>query len=224
MILDKDAISSHMLRLGLGALAHATHHAMYYSMDNDKWSELSVLQAAHAAEILIKARIAQEHPLLIFDKLPKKPREDELLDMDQLYEQGRTIQYNALPDQLWATTGLSIPNRQNFDEFGKIRNSIQHFLPKEGLEYRSLALSFIYDVIDPFINECWGLYAVDYFEDIDGASYLIAALIAHGIYFKVSPKIIGNLEGGETEIEWPSNNAEYKIEIEKRFAEAESEE
>ena len=35
MSLDKNAISSHMRRLGLGALAHATHHAMYYSMDNE---------------------------------------------------------------------------------------------------------------------------------------------------------------------------------------------
>jgi len=218
MTLDKDAISSHMLRLGLGALAHATHHAMYYSMDNDKWSELSVLQAAHAAEILVKARIAQEHPLLIFDKLPKNVASQEFLDVDQLYEQGRTVQYNALPDQLWATTGLTIPNRQAFDEFGKIRNSIQHFIPKEGVAYGTLALKFIYDVIDPFINECWELYAVNHYEDIDGAPYLIAALISSGIYFKVSPDIAGDWKWAE--LEWPAGDHEYKTEMEKRISEA----
>ncbi|MTJ52431.1 hypothetical protein FJR38_07000, partial [Anabaena sp. UHCC 0253] len=32
---------------------------------------MCVVHTAHAAEILLKARIAQEHPLLIFSKLPK---------------------------------------------------------------------------------------------------------------------------------------------------------
>lgn len=222
MILDKEAISSHMLNLGLGALAHATHHAMYYSMDNDKWSELSVLQAAHAAEILIKARIAQEHPLLIFEKLPKNSNNTASLDMEQLYEQGRTVQYNALPDQLWATTGLKIPNRVVFDEFGKIRNSIQHFLPKGGMDYGYLVLNFIYNVIDPFIEKCWGLYASDYYEDVDGAPYLIAALVRQGILFRVSPEIADNWKWAE--IDWPSNDRKYKVEIEKRMLKASIEE
>lgn len=54
-------VPQNMLDLGLGALAHANHHAAYYDETNDKWGELSVLQAAHAAEILVKARIAQVH-------------------------------------------------------------------------------------------------------------------------------------------------------------------
>jgi hypothetical protein len=32
---------------------------------------MCVVHAAHAAEILLKARIAQEHPFLMFSKLPK---------------------------------------------------------------------------------------------------------------------------------------------------------
>jgi len=214
MKLDKDAISSHMRELGLSALAHATHHAMYYSMENRKWSELSVLQAAHAAEILIKARIAQEHPLLIFDKLPNSSNTTTSLEVDQLYDQGRTIQYSALPNQLWATTGLNIPNRQEFDEFGKIRNSIQHFLPKDGVEHNKVALDFIYKVIDPFIHECWGLYAVDFFEDMDGAPYLINALVGNGIYFLVSPEVTDDWIWEE--VEWPLDTPQYKSEMEKR--------
>lgn len=61
-----------MLDLGLGALAHANRHAAYAPMENHRWPELSIIQAAHAAELLIKARIAQEHPLLIFEKLPSR--------------------------------------------------------------------------------------------------------------------------------------------------------
>lgn len=59
-----------MRDLGLGALAHANRQAPYYG-DNPSWPDLAVLQAAHAAALLIKARIAQEHPLLIFEHLPR---------------------------------------------------------------------------------------------------------------------------------------------------------
>ena len=49
-----EGIWKRMLNLGLGALAHANRHAAYCCMENERWSDLSVLQAAHAAEILIK--------------------------------------------------------------------------------------------------------------------------------------------------------------------------
>lgn len=52
------SVHEHMLRLALGALAHANWHAHFKSWDNDCWAELSVLQAAHAGEIFLKARIA----------------------------------------------------------------------------------------------------------------------------------------------------------------------
>src|SRR4051812_23096465 len=99
-------IWQHMRNLGLGALAHANYHAAYLSIDNDRWPELSILQAAHAAELLIKARIAQEHPLLIFDHLPKSANSaGGLLDLEDLFRQGRTIQWSDLPERLWASTG-----------------------------------------------------------------------------------------------------------------------
>jgi uncharacterized membrane protein YgdD (TMEM256/DUF423 family) len=84
--LDKQlrTVHKHMGGLGLGALAHANWHANYHSFENDWWSELSVLQAAHAAEILIKARIAQRHPLLIFEHLPKPPAIKTKLSLEHL--------------------------------------------------------------------------------------------------------------------------------------------
>ena len=57
-----NSIAAHMRALGLGALAHANWHANYMSFTNDYSPELSVVQAAHAGELLIKARIAaREH-------------------------------------------------------------------------------------------------------------------------------------------------------------------
>jgi len=55
--------------LGLGALAHANRLAAYAATENSRAPDLSVLQAAHAAELFIKARIAQERPLLVFELL-----------------------------------------------------------------------------------------------------------------------------------------------------------
>lgn len=44
------SVAENMRELGLGALTHANRHAAYQDIVNDKWAELSVLQAAHAAE------------------------------------------------------------------------------------------------------------------------------------------------------------------------------
>jgi hypothetical protein len=94
-------IWEHIRDLGLGALAHANRHAAYAAMENPRWPELSVLQAAHAAELLIKARIAQEHPLLIFDELPRSARvSGSHLDLKDLFTQGRTLQWSDLPARL----------------------------------------------------------------------------------------------------------------------------
>ena len=51
---------------------------------NDHWPELSVLQAAHAAEFLVKARIAEEHPLLVFERLPAFQKNKGALDLSLL--------------------------------------------------------------------------------------------------------------------------------------------
>jgi hypothetical protein len=80
--------------LGLGALAHANWHANY--AHENRWTpELAVLQAAHAAELLIKARIAEEHPLLVFEKLPRQSQApDGHLDFRD--QSGRPVHIKAL--------------------------------------------------------------------------------------------------------------------------------
>ncbi len=87
----------HMRDLGLHALAHANRHTCYSDPAGPRWSELGVLQAAHAAELLVKARIAQEHPLLIFEQLPRPPDEVADLNLVDLFEHGRAIQWSDLP-------------------------------------------------------------------------------------------------------------------------------
>lgn len=202
-------VHEHMIRLGLGALAHANWHAHYSSMDNDMWTELSVLQAAHAAEILIKARIAQEHPLLIFEKLPKNDRTNGgILSFHDLIEKGRTYQYADLPDRLWATTGVSLPNKESFIEFGYLRNSIQHFSTPTRNNLSQETIEYIFSVIDPFIHDCWGVCAIDYCEDPNAQEYFIPGIISREILFHISPFALEAIESKY--FEWPDVSMEYK--------------
>ncbi len=212
-------IWEHMRDLGLGALAHANRHAAYTDMVHNRWSELSVLQAAHAAEILIKARIAQEHPLLIFDQLPRSTQTTgSLLNLEDLFKSGRTVQWSDLPDRLWAATGIKIPNRARYDSFGKLRNGLQHFGPTPGFDPGTETLEFVFDVIDPFINQCWGLYAIDYDEDSEEYIYLAGILVGREIPFLVSPGAAAEFENWD--VDWSSVDPSYKLKIEQRVIDA----
>lgn len=189
---ELEGIWEHMRDLGLAALAHANRHSAYYDPENSRWSELSILQAAHAAEIIIKARIAQEHPLLIFEEFPKLPKNEDIpLTMLSLFEKGKTAQWSDLPTRLWATTGIKIPNQRSFEDFGKLRNGIQHFSPiPRNIDASKTTLKFVFEVIDPFINDCWGLFAIDYDEDYDSYENFPNTLIRMEIPFLVSQKSV----------------------------------
>jgi len=183
-----NGIWEHIRDLGLGALTHANRHAAYAAMENPRWPELSVVQAAHAAELLVKARIAQEHPLLIFEQLPRFTQaSNATLELEDPFKLGRTVQWNELPDRLWASTGISLHNKEVFDSFGKLRNGIQHFGPPPDRDAGEETLRFIFGVIDPFINRCWELFAIDYDEDYEPYAYFVQALVSREIPFLVSP-------------------------------------
>jgi hypothetical protein len=208
-----------MRDLGLGALAHANRHAAYSAMENDRWPELSVLQAAHAAELLIKARIAQEHPLLIFERLPSSSQASAAhLDLEDLFKQGRTFQWSDLPERLWAATGLSLPGKDRFDAFGKLRNGIQHFAPPPNGDAGGEALRFVFEVIDPFIHDCWGLFAVDYDEDDAPYEYFVGALASREIRFLVSPDAAEQFEYWS--VDWCKVSPAYKAEMLPRVQKA----
>jgi hypothetical protein len=182
-------VAEHMRELGLGSMQHALRLSLYDGMTNDWWGELSVLHAAHAAEILIKARIAQEHPLLIFEQLPK-PSNDRTsaLELHDLFEKGRTVQFGDLPERLWATTGVRLPSPDVFASFGRFRNSIQHFGAPDD-DSRQRTLDFIFGVVDPFIHAEWDLFALDYNEECgyDHYEHILETLVSRNIRPRISP-------------------------------------
>lgn len=191
MDIEIESVSQNILELGLGALAHANRHAAYYD-ENDKWEELSVLQAAHAAELLVKARIAQEHPLLIFVDFPSVSNQ-ETLSLSKLAEDGKTIGWSDLPKVFKPITGCDFIQEDCFKKFGKLRNSLQHLgvFSKRLTTSPSLeTLKFIYSFIDPFINAHWNLCAIDFDEDMDSYEHLPITLINYEIEFIVSSKAV----------------------------------
>ena len=101
-------VSQHMKEFGLHILGRAIYDATFSEMTRPFAHMLSVVHAAHGAEILIKARIAEEHPLLIFKSYPKSNTTKDVLSIKELFKYGRTLMYSDLPEVLWATTGYRI--------------------------------------------------------------------------------------------------------------------
>ncbi|WAF92409.1 hypothetical protein NRZ28_09345 [Aeromonas hydrophila] len=163
-------ISEHILTMGVGVLSQAQRNAFYTSYGYDSRLDegvYGVLQAAHAAELIIKAAIAEQHPLLIFSNLPKSTKEEDgFLSLNDLFESGKTIQYVDLPERLWAATGYKIEAIDLFNKFGKLRNCIQHFATPDR-DLRTETTDFIYKVVDPILGHFWNKYAIEYV-DLDG--------------------------------------------------------
>jgi hypothetical protein len=109
---------------------------------------------------------------------------------------------------------LVLPNKERFDRFGKLRNGIQHFGPPPGRDASDETLRFVFEVIDPFVNSCWGLFAVYYDEDHEPYVYFVNALVSREIMFLISPGAAATFD--EWEVDWTEVTLEYKEQIEAR--------
>lgn len=166
MTFDLRTVSGNMREFGCHTIGRAIYDSVFNEMGRPYVHAMSVNLAAHAAEILIKARIAEEHPLLIFDTLPKSKSTSGSLDILGLFEHGRTIMFNELPDRLWATTGYRIKEIEQFMEFGRLRNKIVHFAIPE-VKLSDICLHFAFEVIDNFLQDFWDDTVLPYAEEFD---------------------------------------------------------
>ncbi len=165
---DTKQVAEHMKDFGLHILGRAIYDATFSETMRPFAHALSVVHAAHGAEILIKARIAQEHPLLIFSTYPKSRTTTSMLSVKELFEHGRTLVYSELPEALWAATGYRIKKIDEFLKFGTLRNGLVHFA---ALEFDAAAetLRFAFEVMDPIVRDFWGesfLEYAEYWDDV----------------------------------------------------------
>lgn len=73
-------------------------------------------------------------------------------------------------------------------------------------------------MIDPFINECWGLFAVDYDEDDEPYVYFVQALVSRKILFLVSPEAAAEFENWD--VDWSTVSKKYRNEMRARVRRA----
>jgi hypothetical protein len=179
---DTRGIAAHMKEFGLHLLGRSLVDVTFSEMGQPYAHAMGVARCAHAVEITIKARIAEEHPLLIFVRVPK-PAPKSLLGIERLMTEGRTLTYADLPDALWATTGYQIPDIQQFQEFGRLRNTITH-LVVPNFDLCEATLRFAFQVIEPMIYDFWQSDIVEYYESyLEEEEYLAETLQRYGISF-----------------------------------------
>jgi hypothetical protein len=163
---DTRDVAQHMKEFGLSVLGRAIYDSTFSEMMRPFAHALAVVHAAHGAEIVLKARIAQEHPLLIFSKLPSPATTPDLLSITELLEHARGVDYSELPGLLWAATGYRLAAPGRFLEFGRLRNQIVHFAVPT-VDHSAQALKFCIEVLEPVIHDFWKESAVPYSEHWD---------------------------------------------------------
>lgn len=182
-------IPDRIIQLATAALTQANTHAVYMDPGNEHWYYMSVLNAAHAGELFLKALIAREHPLLIFkDLFGLDDHRSDFLEIDHLLKNGRTHDFEKLPQVLWAVTGIRLPDMECYHRLRRARNAVQHFCAPDDLNLSTIALEFIYRNIDPLIRDRLGIYAIEHHEDHSVSyDYVVQCLMGLNLKFSVPP-------------------------------------
>lgn len=174
------------------ALAQANMHAVFLDPGNEHWGNMSVLNAAHAGELVMKAAIATAHPLLIFQNIFEfDDSSNEEIGLERLLAKAKTHDFQHLPKIMWAVLKDRIPDTESFEKIRKMRNAVQHFYHPAGLDNygnaaRNISLDFIYKNIDPILFRYFGLCAIEFHEDHNvGYDYVVACLLRHGLKFSI---------------------------------------
>ena len=187
---DTREVAGHMREFGLTVLSRAAYQCTFSDLGAPYGHAIAIGSAAHGAELVIKARIADEHPSLIFDTLPKSGSTKDMLSIKELFENGRTVQFNELPEAPWAATGIRMERIDQFQKFGRYRNTIMHFgVPKE--DWSGITLEFLIQVVEPPIQQFWEESLIGYIDAWDEVTvsdgYFERALNRRGI--EITPAI-----------------------------------
>lgn len=179
-------LTEHMKEFGLHLIGEGIKNSVITPIFQPYLHAISLCNVAHGTEIILKARIAEEYPLLIFDKIPKMEAvNSEKLEFLDLLEKGNTISFFELPDRLWASTGFRINNLNKYRDFGRLRNQIIHFAALNLENLAEITLRFTFEVIEPAINHFWNESVITYtYDDQESELYVLRELERLGINIK----------------------------------------
>ena len=186
------------------ALTQANMHAVFLDPGSEHWGNMSVLNAAHAGELVMKATIATAHPLLIFQNIFEfDDTQSDEISLERLLIKAKTHDFQHLPKIMWAVLKERIPDPDSFEKIRRMRNAVQHFYHPDGLDNygniaRNLSLEFIYKNIDPLLSKYFGICAIEFHEDHNvGYDYVVQCLVRRGLKFSVP----NDFKVGEIDIE-----------------------
>jgi hypothetical protein len=216
-VTDLASIPERVLDLCINTLRQANTQACFADPYLEYRNDLAILSAAQTGELLLKAIIAKEHPLLIFRDLPtlEDTNIDEI-ELSRVIEKGRTHDYVQLPKLLWVVTGRKVPNQELYKKVGQLRNAVQHFCVPDGVDLSHWARRYIYEIVDPLLYENFSLHAIEYHDDISiGYDYVVACLLKSELTFTVPTDFkVTEISIEEHLIE---SSSAYRNEMEERF-------
>jgi len=197
---DTRAVAEHMREFGLTILGRAAYEVTFSEAMAPFAHAIAVGHAAHGAEIAIKARIAEEHPLLLFKSLPKSANAQKELTIAELFEYGRTVEFQELPETLWAATGIRMERVEQYQRFGKLRNTIIHFAVPEH-DFPCETFKFLFQVMEPLVRRFWDKSILPYAGEYDPVTvsegYLEEQLLRCGI--EITPEMRAALDAEKGE-------------------------
>ena len=178
-------IEQKMFALSVASLAQAQTNTMFWEPDWKGRDLLAPILVAHSGELLIKAIIAREHPLLIFKNLFETSKSEDIeVDLTRLLEKGQTHDFSKLPALLKATVGESVPNLASFERIRVLRNQIQHFSAPQDAQIQRIVVEFIYENIDPLLNQYFDSHACEHHHDTS-IDYIVAYLVRSETRFSI---------------------------------------
>jgi hypothetical protein len=163
---DTKQVAEHLKEFAFQSLARAIRDATFGEVMRPFAHAMAAAQAAHGAEMLIKARIAQEHPLLLFSSYPKSKTTSDRLSVNELFQQGEIVHYAKLSEILWSTTGYRMRQVDRFMHFGALVNGFADLADPE-LDAAAETLKFIFEVVEPIAYDFWDDSFVWYVQDWD---------------------------------------------------------
>lgn len=172
----------HVKEFGIHVLSKAIRGVTFSEYGDPFAHALSVIQAAHAAELVLKAKLLELDPNSIFNtsKVDSTRNEEDFFLLLQKNE--KSLSYSVLPRKL-ESLGLKLDNVEKYYEFGVLRNKVAHlYVPNIAIDRLTLEFALL---TDAWAYSFWNKSALEtdtmQFEEVVAAGYLTDVVENHGL-------------------------------------------
>lgn len=137
---------------------------LYFFIEGDEMTLFAAPHIALCAQLIIMARIVQEHPVLVFDSIPTINILKTTRKTLDLFDYGAPKHYQDLPEALWIATGYEMRDREHFLKFCHLCQPLSLFRQDTG-NLSDATTDFVFEVIDPMLDDFWQMSICSYLAD-----------------------------------------------------------